>query len=263
MTANTERPLIGLPADLREADELPHHSVGEKYIGSVAVGAGGMPMAIPSLGTGGEGGHDIDRLVDALDGLLVTGSRSNVMPAEYGGPPSRPGTRHDPARDATTLPLIRAALADGVPVLALCRGMQEFNVALGGTLHQNLQDLPGNLDHRADPDKPVEERYDLAHEVALAPGGMLAGLAGATGLRVNSLHAQGIDRLASGLAVEATAPDGVIEAVRVENAPSFALAIQWHPEWRFAETEFGQRLFAAFGDAARARRAARRHREFA
>ena len=169
MKANIERPLIGLPADLRDADELPHHSVGEKYIVSVAVGAGGMPMAIPSLGVGGEGGHDIGRLVDALDGLLVTGSRSNVMPAEYGGPPSRPGTRHDPARDATTLPLIRAALADGLPVLALCRGMQEFNVALGGTLHQNLQDLPGNLDHRADPDKPVGERYDLAHDVALAP----------------------------------------------------------------------------------------------
>jgi len=152
------------------------------------------------------------------------------------------------------LPLIAAALERRMPILALCRGLQELNVVLGGTLHQTIQDLPGKMDHRADPSLPIKQRYGLAHEVTLTSGGVLAEYAGGTGLRVNSLHSQGIDRLADGLAVEATAPDGIIEAVRLDDPGCFVIAIQWHPEWGVAETPFAQNLFAAFGAAARAYR---------
>ncbi|MHA1570097.1 MAG: gamma-glutamyl-gamma-aminobutyrate hydrolase family protein [Alphaproteobacteria bacterium] len=269
MEASREKPLIGLPACVQEIGDMPYHAAGEKYIAAVAVGAGGMPLVIPSLEPGAANGHDLGRLLESLDGLLVTGSPSNVWPDEYGGEPSRPGTLHDRARDATTLPLIRLAIERALPLLAICRGCQELNVALGGTLHQNIQDLPGRLDHRADPQQPREARYGLAHGVGLAPGGALAELAGENRIEVNSLHAQGIDRLAPGLAVEATAPDGTVEGVRVERgsagrpdrAPAFAIGIQWHPEWRFEETLFARRLFAAFGDAARARGAGGRRRE--
>jgi putative glutamine amidotransferase len=152
------------------------------------------------------------------------------------------------------LPLIAAALERRMPILALCRGIQELNVVLGGTLHQNIQELPGKMDHRADTALPIKQRYELAHDVSLAPGGVLADLAGGTTLKVNSLHAQGIDRLADGLAIEATAPDGIIEAVRLDDPKRFVIAIQWHPEWGVAETPFAQNLFAAFGAAARAYR---------
>jgi putative glutamine amidotransferase len=201
---------------------------------------------------------DLAGLVERLDGLLVTGSPSNVEPALYGGPSSVPGTLHDPERDATTLPLIRAALAVGVPVLAICRGIQELNVALGGSLHQRVQELPGKLDHRADHSRPVAEQYAKVHSVDLTPGGLLERITGKREIRVNSIHAQAIDRLADGLTVEAVAPDGLIEAVSVDNAPAFALAVQWHPEWRFWECPDSTALFQAFGQAC-AGRAALRH----
>lgn len=261
METSREKPLIGLPACVQDIDGMAYHAAGEKYVAAVAVGAGGMPLVIPSLPPGMASGDDLGRLVESLDGLLVTGSPSNVWPDEYGGEASRPGTRHDRARDATTLPLIRLAIERALPLLAICRGCQELNVALGGTLHQNIQDLPGRIDHRADPSQPREVRYGLAHGVGLVPGGALAELAGETEIEVNSLHAQGIDRLAPGLVVEATAPDGTIEGVRVDDAPGFAIGIQWHPEWRFEDTLFARRLFAAFGEAALNRASARRRRE--
>lgn len=261
MSTSREKPLIGLPACVQDIGDMPFHAAGEKYIAAVAAGAGGMPLVIPSLEPGATNGDDLRRLVGSLDGLLVTGSPSNVWPGEYGGEASRSGTRHDRARDATTLPLIRLAIEQALPLLAICRGCQELNVALGGTLHQNIQELPGRIDHRADPKEPREVRYAPIHMVSLVPGGALAELAGETDIEVNSLHAQGIDRLATGLAVQATAPDGSIEAVSVDGAPAFALGIQWHPEWRFEDTAFARRLFAAFGDAARDRASARRRRE--
>ncbi|HVH83507.1 MAG TPA: gamma-glutamyl-gamma-aminobutyrate hydrolase family protein, partial [Steroidobacteraceae bacterium] len=163
---------------------------------------------------------------------------------------SAPGTLHDPARDATTLPLIRHAVDSGVPVLGICRGFQEMNVAFGGTLHQRLHEVPGLLDHRDDESQPLEVQYGPAHDVTLEPGGVLRSLADGDRIRVNSLHSQGIERLGAPLAVEARAPDGVIEAFRVRAAASFALAVQWHPEWQVMTNPFSRVLFAAFGKAA-------------
>ena len=228
--------------------------VGEKYIDAIAQGANAVPLLVPALGSE----IDLPSLLDACDGLLLTGSPSNVEPQHYGGPASEPGTLHDPNRDATTLPMIPRAVAAGLPVLAICRGFQEMNVAYGGTLHQKLHEVPGYLDHRDDESEPLELQYAPAHEVLLEPGGQLQKLAGKDRLQVNSLHSQGIARLADDLAVEARAPDGVIEAFRVADSPAFALALQWHPEWQFAKNAFSRALFAAFGFASRHRAAASR-----
>ena len=184
-------------------------------------------------------------------------STERSSPHHYAGPPSVPGTLHDPARDATTLPLIRAAVERGVPVLGICRGFQEVNVAFGGSLHQRVHEVPGYLDHRDDERQPLEVQYGPAHDVTLEPNGLLSRLAGAERVRVNSLHWQGIERLGPGLQVEARAPDGLIEAFRVAQAPSFALAVQWHPEWQVMSNAFSRALFAAFGAACRARASAR------
>jgi putative glutamine amidotransferase len=247
MTGPSDRaPLVGLPCCTRLVGELPTHWVGEKYITAVTDAAHAMPLLVPSLGQR----LDPEDVVARLDGLLLTGSRSNVEPHHYGGAPSVEGTLHDPTRDALTLPLIRAAVAAGLPVLAICRGIQELNVALGGTLHQRLHELAGRLDHRA-PEGSVERRYAHdAHRVRLAPDGLLERLAGSTTLVVNSLHAQGIDGLAPDLVIEAEAPDGQIEAVRHRLAP-FVVGVQWHPEYRVLDNPFGRALFAAFGAACR------------
>lgn len=247
------RPLIGIPADRRMVGAHPFHMVGEKYARAVLDAAGAAPLLIPSLAD--ELGFE--ELLERLDGLLFTGSPSNVEPHRYEGPPSAPGTLHDPARDATTLPLIRKAVAAGVPVFGICRGFQEMNVAFGGTLHQKLHEVPGHLDHRDDGTQPLEVQYGPAHDVTLAPGGMLRAFASGDRLRVNSLHSQGIDRLGPELEVEARAPDGVIEAFRVRNARRFALAVQWHPEWKVMSNPFSRALFAAFGEASRERAAAK------
>ena len=250
---SSARPLIGIPADRRMVGAHPFHMVGEKYARAVLDAAGAAPLLIPSLAD--ELGFE--ELLERLDGLLFTGSPSNVEPHRYEGPPSAPGTLHDPARDATTLPLIRKAVAAGVPVFGICRGFQEINVAFGGTLHQKLHEVPGHLDHRDDGTQPLEVQYGPAHDVTLEPGGMLCALASGDRIRVNSLHSQGIDRLGPELEVEARAPDGVIEAFRVRNARRFALAVQWHPEWKVMSNPFSRALFAAFGEASRERAAAR------
>ncbi len=247
-------PLIGIPADRRLCGKHYFHMVGEKYIEAIAVGANAVPVLIPALGSG----IDLATLLEACDGLLLTGSASNVEPHHYGGPASQPGTLHDPNRDATTLPLIPRAIAAGLPVLAICRGFQEMNVAYGGTLCQRLHEVAGNLDHREDESTPVDVQYGPAHEVLLEPGGMLRTIAGRDRLEVNSLHWQGVRTLGRGLAVEARAPDGVIEAFRVTDEggghrPDFGLGLQWHPEWQFAKNPFSSALFAAFGEASRQR----------
>lgn len=240
-------PMIGVTSCLKPRDGLHFHTVGDKYVEAVVLGSGGLPVLVPAIGAR----LDPDALLDRLDGLLVTGSPSNVEPAHYGGPAAREDNLADPARDATTLPLIRRAVARGVPMLAICRGIQELNVAMGGTLHQHVHELPGRFDHRSDKTKTYPERYGLAHPVTLTPGGRLqAMLGGATRVEVNSLHGQGIDRLAPGLTVEAVADDGTIEAVSVDAAKGFALALQWHPEWGVLDNPVSRRLFAAFRDAA-------------
>jgi putative glutamine amidotransferase len=244
----TRKPIIGVPADRRLLGSHWFHCVGEKYLEAIAEAADALPLIVPAFGERLE----LEVLLDRCDGVLLTGSPSNVEPARYAGPPSAPGTWHDPERDATTLPLIPRAVDAGLPVFAVCRGFQEFNVAYGGTLHQKLHEVPGLMMHKEDEAQPLEVQYGPAHEVELAAGGTLARLAGRTRVQVNSLHSQGIDRLGRGLVVEARAPDGVIEAVRVGDAPGFALAVQWHPEWRVLSNEFSTALFAAFGAAARA-----------
>jgi putative glutamine amidotransferase len=247
-------PVVGIPCDIFDKGLHPFHGVGEKYINAVAHGARVLPLLVPGLGAG----RDLEpvsdlvplsALLDGLDGIFLTGSPSNVEPAHYAGAPSAPGTSHDPQRDATTLPLIRLALERGVPLFCVCRGMQELNVALGGTLYQRVQEVPGMNDHREDKNASREQQYGTAHEVLIEEGGVLAGLVDARRHRVNSLHAQGIDRLAPGLRVEARAPDGLVEAVSVEGSRNFAVGVQWHPEWKFRDDALSRALFAAFGAA--------------
>ncbi len=246
--------LIGLPACLIVEETFVFHRVVDKYVRAVLEGAGGLPVLIPALGPQLE----VAALMERLDGLVLTGARSNIEPHHYEGPPPPEGSPKDPARDATTLPLIREAITRGVPLLAICRGIQELNVALGGTLHQEVHAVPGRLDHRSDKTVPPPERYCDAHRVTLTPGGTLQALLdGASAIDVNSLHGQAIDRLAPGLAVEGVAPDGTIEAVSVPGAPAFALGVQWHPESGVPHNPVSRALFAAFGAACRARAAQR------
>jgi putative glutamine amidotransferase len=227
----------------------PFHAVGEKYISAVLQASDGLPLLIPVLQTP----LDVAEILGRVDGIFFPGSPSNVEPARYAGPASAPGTLHDPYRDATTLTLIPRAVAGGVPVFGVCRGFQEMNVAMGGTLHQRVHEVPGFEDHREDKEQPLDVQYGPAHEVVLEAGGLLLGIAGRERITVNSLHGQGVDRLAPGLVVEARAPDGLIEAFRVRSAPSFALAVQWHPEWQVMDDPFSRGLFAEFGKAARRR----------
>lgn len=243
------RPVVGIPCCTRQIGLHPFHIVGDKYIRAVADGAGAVPLLIPALGDW----HDVDDLLNRLDGLLVTGSPSNVEPHHYAGSASREGTHHDPHRDATTLPLIRRALERLVPSLFICRGIQELNVARGGTLHQNVHERDDRFDHRADEDASVEVQYGPAHRVMLTVDGTLARLFGKVETTVNSIHSQGIDRLGAGLEIEAVAEDGQVEAVRVADVPGFALAVQWHPEWRFWDNPDSRALFRAFGRAVEAR----------
>lgn len=244
-----KRPVIGLPADRRMIGDHPFHAVGEKYLMALAEAAGAIPLIIPALGAR----VSVDEILEIVDGLVFTGSPSNVEPMHYSGPASTPGTLHDAARDSTTLPLIPAAIERGVPVLGICRGFQEMNVAFGGTLHQKLHEVAGYLDHRDDESQPLDIQYGPAHDVILEPGGFLRGLAGTDRIRVNSLHSQGVDRLSDRLQAEARAPDGVIEAFRVKDAARFALAVQWHPEWKVMSNSFARALFAAFADSTRER----------
>ncbi len=253
----TAKPLIGVSGCQKKTDGHTIYTVGHKYVLAVVNAADAVPVMLPPLGDSRNGGDfDIETVVGRLDGLLVTGSPSNVEPDHYDGPASRPGTLHDPARDATTLPLIRAAIEADLPVLAICRGLQELNVAYGGTLHQHVHELPDKHDHRMPQGPDHDVRYGLRHPVRTTPGGQLADLASEAGLNpdnvmVNSLHAQAIDRLGAGLAVEAVSEDGVIEASRVEGAPAFALGVQWHPEFKPLENPFYAAIFRAFGAACR------------
>ncbi|MEX3857091.1 gamma-glutamyl-gamma-aminobutyrate hydrolase family protein [Paraburkholderia sp. BR10923] len=244
------RPIVGITADRTMLGAHPSHVAGEKYIAAIVEGSQALAMLVPALGER----QCSDDVLAAVDGLLFTGSYTNVEPHRYGGASSEPDTLHDPARDATTLPLIRAAIAAGVPVLAICRGLQEMNVAFGGTLHQSVHAVGGLNDHRENKDDSLDVQYATSHSIVLTRGGMLQRLAGgAHEARVNSLHGQGIARLGAGLDVEALAADGLIEAISVSDARAFALGVQWHPEWRHADDALSTAIFRAFGDACRQR----------
>ena len=247
-SASAPTPVVGLPADTFQRGPHPFHGIGDKYVRAVAVAAEALPVMVPSLGSL----LRLPELLSRFDGIVMTGSPSNVHPTLYGTDPSPEAEPHDEARDATTLDLIRLAIDTGVPLFCICRGIQELNVALGGTLQSEVQNLPDKMDHREIEHDDMDTRYGPRHKVMLAPGGRLAGLLDATEIEVNSLHRQAISRLAPPLQVEATAPDGTIEAVSVRQSKSFALGVQWHPEYKVMDNPDSVKIFAACGDAVRA-----------
>jgi putative glutamine amidotransferase len=240
-------PLIGVSADLKPIDGRPFHAVGDKYVRAVSLATSGLPVILPALGEL----HAARDWVERLDGLVLTGSPSNVHPRRYRAPASPAAEPFDEARDVTTLPLIEEALRTGLPLLAICRGMQELNVALGGTLHARVHEVPGRDDHRRPQADDPDVQYGPKHSVSLHPGGPFERIVGAPRIEVNSLHSQAIDRLADGLAIEATAPDGTIEAVSVKDAAGFTLGVQWHPESKVQQNPISMRIYAAFDQAVR------------
>ncbi len=256
------KPLIGISCCTKEFGVfgMPNHAASDTYVQATDLVVGGVPVLLPANGPTA----DIETLLDRLDGIILTGSRSNVQPTLYNGPPHAEGTYEDHKRDGITLPLIRAAVTRGVPVLAICRGFQELNVALGGSLHQRLQDVPGRIDHSTPMQANPLVRQGKSHAVRVTEGGWLRDLAGADEIAVNSLHNQGIDQLAPGLAIEGVAPDGTIEAVRVcaarprfpgqcvGVAGGFAVGVQWHPEYDWRTDALSHAIFAQFGDVVRA-----------
>jgi putative glutamine amidotransferase len=238
-----DMPIVGIPTCLRKVNERTFYGVNDRYPNAVIDAARCLPLLIPAVGSK----VDVCTVLDRLDGLLLTGSPSNVHPSHYGAEPSHLEILHDQERDATTLPLIREAISRDLPILAICRGIQELNVALGGTLHQRVHELPGRLNHRSRKDSS-EGPYGPAHSVTLTAGGLLASLAGTSEVMVNSLHSQGIDCPAPGLCVEAVAPDGQIEAVSLPKA-RFVVGVQWHPEYKAMDNLFLSALFSAFAAA--------------
>ena len=249
------KPLVGISCCTKQFGVfgMPNHAASDTYIRATDHVVGGVPVLMPANGPMA----DIETLLDRLDGIILTGSRSNVHPSFYDGPPHAEGTWEDTARDEITLPLIRAAVARGVPVLAICRGFQELNVALGGSLHQRLQDLPDRKDQSTPMQASAKVRQGKAHSIRVTQGGWLHKLAGTTEISVNSLHNQGIDRLAPGLIIEGVAPDGTIEAVSVAktcsgSAPGFTVGVQWHPEYDWPTDSLSRRIFAQFGEVVRA-----------
>ena len=244
------KPLVGISCCSKAFGLFgtPNHAASDTYVRVTDGPVDAVPVLIPANGEAA----DIATLVRRLDGLILTGSRSNVHPNFYQGPPHAEGTPEDLLRDEVTLRLIRAAVEAGLPVLAVCRGMQELNVALGGSLHQRLQDLPGHLDHSTPMSPNPQVRTGKAHDALLTPGGWLHRTLGTDVIAINSLHNQGVDRLAPGLVVDALAPDGVVEGVRAPSAPGFVAGVQWHPEYDFAHDTNSRRIFEVFGEAVRA-----------
>ncbi|GAC1342945.1 MAG: gamma-glutamyl-gamma-aminobutyrate hydrolase family protein [Acetobacteraceae bacterium] len=240
--------IVGVPACSKEINGEPQHATPARYSRALMAVSGAVAVLLPPLG------EAMIASLDRLDGLLLSGSPSNVHPNLYGTDGSLTPDKHDPFRDATTLPLVREALARGMPVLAICRGIQELNVAMGGTLHQQVHALEGRADHRSGGGE-IDHMFRLKHSVRAT--GQFAAIVGAETIMVNSLHEQAIDRLAPGLQVEAVAEDGTIEAVRVRDAKAFAFGVQFHPEWHFAIDAPSQAIFRAFGDACRQYRADR------
>lgn len=249
-------PLVWLPADHRllgtGEQRMPFLVVGDKYARAVKRNAGAQALLFPLADAA-----QVDELLALVDGVMLTGSPSNVHPARFGATLDNASLMLDEARDDLTLVLVQACLAQGVPLLGICRGFQEINVALGGTLHQQVHNLPEYLDHRESPDGSYAQQYGPSHAVRFEIGSAFARWAGADSAMVNSVHGQGVERLAQGLRALGHAPDGLVEAFEVEAARSFAYAVQWHPEWQATENPFYAAIFQAFGEACRARQVQR------
>ncbi len=239
-------PVVLVPACNRVLGEHPFHVVGGKYIDAVRI-AGALPLVIPSASDA-----EIEALLALADGIFLTGSPSNVDPVHFGEAVLDDKLPLDRQRDAWTLPLIRRCLEMGIPLLAICRGLQETNVALGGSLSQAVQAEPGRHDHRGAGGRPealAAELYGPAHPIDIVAGGLLEKVLGRDSIVVNSVHGQGVARLADGLRVEALAPDGLIEAFSMPRASAFNICVQWHPEWQAADNPDSIKLFRAFGAA--------------
>ncbi|MGU3399547.1 gamma-glutamyl-gamma-aminobutyrate hydrolase family protein [Brucellaceae bacterium D45D] len=247
-------PLIAVPTDVQQFENYTWHAAPHQYLAAVIDVADVTPLLVPSFGDR----IDLDAILDAVDGVLITGAKSNVNPALYGVEPSAAFEPYDDARDATSLPLIRAAIKKGVPLLAICRGIQELNVALGGTLATEIQALEGRMDHRAPQSDKQDERFAIQHPVTIKPDSCLGQILKQESVRVNSVHRQAIDQLAPRLAVEAVADDGTVEAVSVTDAKGFVVGVQWHPEYWAATDTPSRKIFEAFGEAVRKHKAERR-----
>lgn len=247
------QPLVAVSTDVKQFENYTWHAAPNQYLEAAIAGSGVFPVLIPNFGDR----LDLDQLLASVDGVMVTGSKSNVHPSLYGGDASEANGPYDPDRDATTLPLIRKAVEHGVPLLAICRGIQEMNVALGGTLATEIQERDGALDHRAPVSSDQDERFAIRQSISIKPGSCLAGIFGAGDVMVNSVHRQGIDRLGSKLQVEAVAEDGTVEAVSARGARAFAVGVQWHPEYWVKTDSVSARIFSAFGDAVRLHAAAK------
>ncbi|MGN6538815.1 MAG: gamma-glutamyl-gamma-aminobutyrate hydrolase family protein [Mesorhizobium sp.] len=247
------QPLVAVSTDVRQFENYTRHAAPQQYLEAALSGAGVLPLLVPSFGER----LDLDELLSAVDGVMMTGSKSNVHPSLYGKEATERDGPYDEARDATTLPLIRKAVERGVPLLAICRGIQEMNVALGGSLASEIQERPGSLDHRAPVSDNQDERFAIHQTVSIKPGSCLAGVFGAGDIKVNSVHRQAVDRLGPKLQIEAVAEDGTVEAVSARDARAFAVGVQWHPEYWVKSDSVSQRIFKAFGDAVRAHAAAR------
>jgi putative glutamine amidotransferase len=249
-------PLVWLPADHRllgtQRLSMPFLVLGEKYARAVKSNAHAQPVLFPLADV-----DQIDELLALVDGVMLTGSPSNVHPARFGSTLANAGLLLDEARDDLTLVLVKACVAQGVPLLGICRGFQEINVALGGSLHQEVHALAEYHDHRESPEGAYEEQYGPSHAVRFETGSAFARWAGADSAMVNSVHGQGVERLAQGLRALGHAPDGLVEAFDVDGAKAFAYAVQWHPEWKASENPFYSAIFKSFGEACRARQTQR------
>lgn len=237
-------PFVLIPCDNRIIGGHPYYALGRKYADAIRLAADALPLLVPTSGA-----TEFPPYLELADGILLTGSPANVHPSHFGQGVRDPKLPLDVERDSVTLPLVRLAIERGVPLLAICRGLQEVNVAMGGSLHQAIHEVPGKRDHREPVDADLDDQYGPAHEVQIVPGSGLAKIVGESRITVNSLHGQGIDVLAPGLVGEAIAPDGIIEAVRIVAHPGFSLGVQWHPEWKVLDNPVSVRIFRAFGEA--------------
>ena len=243
------RPVIGILGNsILVNDEYPTHAGGTMNSQAVAEVSKCLPIIIPT----DPALVSVNELLEACDGFLLTGGRPNVHPEEYGEAATDAHGAFDRGRDAIALPLVRACVERGQPVFGICRGFQEVNVAMGGSLHPEIRDLPGRDNHRMPPDGTLEEKFALRHAVTVSEGGPFHRLFGATEVLTNTLHGQGIKTPGARIVIDGTAPDGTPEALYVKGAPGFTLSVQWHPEWNAASDPVSRPLFEAFGDAARA-----------
>lgn len=243
------RPVVGVVANHLVDDGVHRNWLRFRYVEALRTLAGVEVVLLPTVAYGWD---MFPASLARLDGLVSTGDESNLDPRLFeadGDLEEYERDRRDHFRDRLAAGALRTALELGLPILAICRGLQELNVLCGGSLHARVAERPDGLVHHEDLSLPRDRQYEPAHDVALAPGGALARILGAERARVNSLHHQGIDRLGRGLTIEALAPDGLVEAVSVTNAPTFQIGVQWHPEWHAASDPVSRALFCAFGQA--------------